>query len=99
MLRSASSRVRHATPRYADRVRLRADGWLVPALLVLAIVGTFAAARARADQLSAGAAKVDITSEEAGPANDRLYAKALVIKNGSTTAVIVTVDAARPPAR
>ncbi len=48
---------------------------------------------ASAAQLQAGVAKVDITADEAGPVNDRLYAKALVIRDGQTTAVIVTVDA------
>jgi len=44
-------------------------------------------------QLMAGVAKVDITHPTFLPANDRLYAKALVLKNGTTTAVIVTIDA------
>ncbi|NOY42375.1 MAG: hypothetical protein GXP26_11130 [Planctomycetes bacterium] len=44
-------------------------------------------------QLTAGIAKVDITNREAGPVNDPLYAKALVISDGNTTAVIVSVDA------
>jgi hypothetical protein len=48
---------------------------------------------ARAAELSAGAAKVDITNRDAGPVNDPLYAKALVLKDDSTTVVIVTVDA------
>ena len=43
--------------------------------------------------LEAGAAMVDITDYESGPANDVLYAKALVLKSGDTTAVIATVDA------
>lgn len=43
--------------------------------------------------LLAGTARVDITDRAAGPVNDPCYAKALVIKNGETTAVIVTVDA------
>ncbi len=43
--------------------------------------------------LTAGAAKVDITNREAGPVNDPLYAKALVISDGTTTVVIVSVDA------
>ncbi len=47
---------------------------------------------ARAEQLWAGAAKVDITNRNV-PANDRLFAKALVIRNGTTTTAIVTVDA------
>jgi len=44
-------------------------------------------------RLLAGCAKVVITDEKAGLANDPLYAKALVLKSGSTTAVLVTVDA------
>ncbi|MBC8230465.1 hypothetical protein H8E77_13035 [bacterium] len=43
--------------------------------------------------LLAGAAKVDITNREAGPVNDALYVKALVLKNDTTTAVLITVDA------
>ena len=43
--------------------------------------------------LMAGAAKVEITNVEAGPVNDPLYVKALVVKSETTTAVIVTVDA------
>lgn len=45
-----------------------------------------------AAQLQAGVAKVDITNT-AGPVNDPLYAKALVLKDGTTTVVIITVDA------
>jgi len=44
-------------------------------------------------QLQAGVARVDITNYEAGPVNDPLYVKALVVTDGATTAVIVTVDA------
>ena len=43
--------------------------------------------------LLAGVAKVVITDPEAGPANDPLYVKALVLRSGNETAVIVTVDA------
>lgn len=43
--------------------------------------------------LKAGAAKVDITNLDAGPVNDRSYARALVLSDGQTTAVIVGVDA------
>ncbi|MEX2027128.1 MAG: hypothetical protein WEH44_07500, partial [Pirellulaceae bacterium] len=60
--------------------------------LLLVVVATPLAA-SRAAELRVGAAKVDITNREAGPVNDPLYAKALVISDGSTTAVIVTVDA------
>jgi hypothetical protein len=48
---------------------------------------------ASAAQLTAGAAKVDITNADAGPVNDPLYVKALVVKDGATTAVMITVDA------
>ena len=43
--------------------------------------------------LLAGVAKVIITDPEAGPANDPLYVKALVLRSSAATAVIVTVDA------
>src|SRR5712691_11320318 len=48
---------------------------------------------AKGGQLLAGVAKVDITNTKAGPVNDPLYVKALVLKNGSTTTVLVTLDA------
>jgi len=44
-------------------------------------------------ELLAGVAKVDVTDRKAGPVNDPLFVKALVLKNGDVTAVIVTVDA------
>lgn len=43
--------------------------------------------------LLAGVAKVVITDPEAGPANDPLYVKALVLRSDDEIAVIVTVDA------
>lgn len=43
--------------------------------------------------LLAGAAKVDITNDDAGPANDRMYARALVVQSGTEKAVIIAVDA------
>ena len=46
----------------------------------------------QAAPLLAGAAKVDITDER-GPVNDRLYARALVLKSGDTLAVLVAIDA------
>jgi len=51
------------------------------------------AGAANTSGLLAGAAKVDITNREAGPVNDALYVKALVLKNDTTTAVLITVDA------
>jgi len=44
-------------------------------------------------ELKAGAAKVEITDREAGPANDPLYAKALVLSQNGRAVVILTVDA------
>ncbi len=41
----------------------------------------------------AGVAKVVISDLDAGPANDPLYVKALVLRSGDEIAVIVTVDA------
>ncbi len=46
-----------------------------------------------AQPLLAGVAKVDVTDESAGPANDRMFVRALVLRQGKTTAAIVTVDA------
>ena len=48
---------------------------------------------ATAAPLLAGVAKVDITNVDAGPVNDPLYAKALVLKSDSGMVVIITVDA------
>jgi hypothetical protein len=48
---------------------------------------------AKTGQLLAGVAKVEITNKKVIPYNDPLYVRALVIKNDSTTAVIITVDA------
>ncbi len=62
-------------------------------LTALAVVGSIPTGDANAAQLWAGVAKVDITNTQAGPVNDRLYVKALVLKNDTTTTAIVTVDA------
>lgn len=66
------------------------------AVVAFAAVGfalTMQPQAAVADTLLAGVAKVDITNLDAGPVNDPLYVKALVLKSGSTTTAIVTVDA------
>jgi hypothetical protein len=47
----------------------------------------------KAGELRAGVAKVEITNKRVIPANDPLYVKALVVQNGATTAVLVTLDA------
>ncbi len=46
----------------------------------------------RAEPLLAGAARIDITSPTAGPAHGRLHARALVLQDEDTTAVVVTLD-------
>jgi hypothetical protein len=59
----------------------------------LILYGFFSCAGANAAQLLAGAAKGDITDRQALPVNDPLYVKALVLRDGATTAAILTVDA------
>lgn len=51
----------------------------------------FVATSLQADEILAGVAKADIT-DRTGPVNDPSYAKALVLKSGGTTAVLVTLD-------
>ena len=51
------------------------------------------AAPKAAGELRAGVAKVEITNKKSLPFNDPLYVKALVLKDGDTTAVLVTLDA------
>ena len=63
------------------------------ALAAFAIVASYVNGSAVAAPLKAGAAKVEITNREAGPVNDPLYVKALVVTDDATTAVIITVDA------
>lgn len=63
--------------------------WLVG----LIALGTWDGRVADAGPLRAGVAKVDITDREAGPVNDPLYAKALVIESDETLLVLITVDA------
>ncbi len=66
---------------------------LVALLVATLVVGTIAGTVQAAAPLLAGVAKIDITNVEAGPVNDRLWVKALVVKGGDATAVIITVDA------
>ncbi|MEO2032868.1 MAG: hypothetical protein ABGZ35_12350, partial [Planctomycetaceae bacterium] len=64
--------------------------WLLGACLFLT---SLFAGQAHAGELLAGVAKIDITRLDAGPVHGRLHVRALVLKSGSTSAVIVTVDA------
>jgi len=65
---------------------------LLPLMLLL-VIGQSDARPARGESLLAGAAKVDITNREAGPVNDPLFVKALVLQSADATAVLITVDA------
>lgn len=62
-------------------------------IAVFVLSGSLSVNAAQAAPLTAGVAKVDITNVDAGPVNDRLWVKALVIKSNDTTAVIISVDA------
>jgi hypothetical protein len=48
---------------------------------------------AAGEPLQAGVAKIDITNPQVARVNDPSYAKALVLRQGNVTAVLVTVDA------
>ncbi|MDP6718559.1 MAG: neutral/alkaline non-lysosomal ceramidase N-terminal domain-containing protein [Pirellulaceae bacterium] len=84
----------HASTQFHTVSDVRSTGRKKCLLVAFAVLlGVAAEREAGADQLWAGAAKVDITNIEAGPVNDRLYVKALVVKTADTTVALVTVDA------
>ncbi len=87
------SRFRHSGLSHANRKQFSKRTSFVLILVVSALIAPGATGEAAASQLWAGVAKGDITNREAGPVNDPLCVKALVLKNGSTMAAIVTVDA------
>jgi hypothetical protein len=62
-------------------------------LLTLTVLMLAAMNATQAAELRAGVSKVDITDRAAGPVNDPLFAKALVLKRAETTVVLITVDA------
>ena len=68
-------------------------------LRLLAVVGTSLALSSHQDgslsaaELRAGVARVEITDKAAKPVHDLCFAKALVMKTDTTTAVLITVDA------
>ena len=64
--------------------------WLCSFIAVASFCVSSSAAPAA--PLRAGVAKVDITNYDAGPVNDPLFVKALVLTDGKTTAVIATLD-------
>lgn len=69
---------------------VRAGCWSVMWSLLGLLLGVL---EIQAAGLRAGAAKVEIADLDAGPVNDPLYVKALVIQSESTTAVLITIDA------
>ncbi len=90
---NASAMITRSRRSHSDR---RQAGNGPPQALILAVLGVICSLQggtAQAAQLWGGVAKVDITNVEAGPVNDPLYVKALVLKNDTTTMAIVTVDA------
>lgn len=68
----------------------------IPMRLLLALLLTFellVSGGVAAESLLAGVARIDITNPNSGRINDPSYAKALVLRQGDVTAVLVTVDA------
>lgn len=61
--------------------------------VVLPAVLATATAQAAEEPLLAGVGRVEVTDREAGPVNDPLFVKALVLKRGPTATAIVTIDA------
>lgn len=66
---------------------------LAALVTALALFSSLTTSNTQGAPLTAGVAKVDITNVDAGTVNDRLWAKALVIKSDTATAVIIAVDA------
>ena len=63
-------------------------------ILFAGVFGFLTVGNISAAQLKAGVAKVNITNKETrGPVSDSLYVKALVLDNGNTKAVLISVDA------
>ncbi|MDD4107851.1 MAG: hypothetical protein PHH93_03935 [Prolixibacteraceae bacterium] len=68
--------------------------WYIRVLISVIIISCAETVTVSAAQLKAGVAKVNITNKEiSGPVTDSLHVKALVLENGNTKAVIITVDA------
>ncbi len=83
----------NCTPAAPGRIRKTAA---LRRFAVLSVFCTFVMAvstDAVSAELLAGVGKVDITRLDAGPINDRLHVRALMLRSGSATAVFVAVDA------
>jgi neutral ceramidase len=92
-------------PRRATIRAMTRRSLLVMTILLAAVVPRPAAAQGadRVPSLRAGAAKVDLTPSQGElPRNsrgilDRLYARAIVLENGVSTAALITIDAGAVP--
>jgi hypothetical protein len=63
------------------------------AVIILLVTGSFKTAAAPTAQLKAGVAKINITNlASGGVVKDSLYARVLLLDNGSIVAVIISVD-------
>jgi len=62
-------------------------------VVIMGIASSFPLSAVKADSLWAGVAKVEITNTSVPLVNDPLFVKALVIKDATKTAAIITVDA------
>ncbi len=94
MLNNNTNTISLRTKRVSNHARSQSTAvaaGILKALIVAAIAMTWSA-DAVAAQLRAGAAKVDITNLEAGPVHGPLFAKALVLTDGTATVAIVTLD-------
>ena len=93
MMYTNASTFLHSGPSDTHREQFCSGTSLVLILAVSMVVGSIPTGEALAARLWAGVAKGDITNAQAGPVNDPLYVKALVLKDGTTMVAIVTVDA------
>lgn len=93
MFRRDSQPVRHRQPDtlLLQTLRRTAQPLVLLAVLIVLCGPPVVATQVRAAELLAGAAKVDITDRQ-GPVNDPLHARALVLRSGDTTFVLVTLD-------
>lgn len=88
--RGHASRRRNGRRFASDSTCIRV-GWLL--LVTIAIAALNSPTQSWAAPLMAGVSKVDITNREAAPVHDPLWVKALVLKSGNTTSVVITLDA------
>lgn len=81
-------------PRSGSTILLSSNqGRMSIVVLLLSFANFWVIDAVSAAPLKAGAAKVDITHPDTRPLNERLWARALVLTDETTTAVLVTVDA------